>query len=251
MLASVGTFNNSLATLANYKSAEDKEETFRSLSAKLQYRIPDQENNVIGITSALQGEGKTFCALNLAVNYAKAGKKTLLIDLNFRNPVLSRGLNAQDTSDLKTYLLDAAYSVEKVTQQHQHIPNLFYIITKTPERNPHLYLSNIRLNTLITALKYEYDYIIIDAPALGLVSDYLLIAKHTDINLFISRKGLSKVTHLNNLEDLIRKGAMKNPFVVFNGASKKVDTPKGYISTTLQTEPNPVKRLLNLRKSVS
>ena len=91
--------------------------------------------------------------------------------------------------DLKHYLLAPNVSAEEVTQQHQQIPNLFYIITKSAEANPHLMLSNKRLDTLITALKYEYDYIIIDTPAIGLVSDYLLIAKYTDINLFITRKG--------------------------------------------------------------
>lgn len=231
VLTQVETFNNSLSTLANYKTDWDKEETFRNLSANLQYRVPDQENNVIGITSTLQGEGKTFCALNLAANYAKAGKKTLLIDLNFRNPVLVRGLNIQDMHDLKTYLTDNACSVEKVTQQHQHIPNLYYIITKTPENNPHQYLSNSRLHTLITALKYEYDYIIIDTPAVGLVSDYLLIAKYTDINLFITRRGVAKISHLDELETLIQKGQIKNPFIVFNGIAKNNNPAKHYANT--------------------
>ena len=76
LLTEVGSFDTSLSTLANYKSVWEKEETFRNLSATLQFRVPDQENNVIGVTSASKGEGKTFCALNLAVNYAKAGKKT-------------------------------------------------------------------------------------------------------------------------------------------------------------------------------
>jgi tyrosine-protein kinase Etk/Wzc len=252
VLTQVGTFNNSLSTLANYKSDLEKEETFRNLSANLQYMVPDQENNVISITSVLQGEGKTFCALNLAVNYARAGKKTLLLDLNFRNPVLARGLDIQDTVDLKAYIADATYSVEKVTQQHQHIPNLYYIFTKTPESNPHQYLSNSRLQTLITALKYEYDYIIIDTPAVGLVSDYLLIARHTDINLFIARRGVARISHLDELERLIQKGQMKNSFIVFNGSSKKANPAKHYAVTgEAQAKGRLLKWPLGFRKSVS
>lgn len=252
LLSQVGNFNNALSTLANYKTDWDKDETFRELSATLQYLVPDQENNVIGITSALQGEGKTFCALNLAMNYAKAGKKTLLVDLNFRNPVLGRGLNLADISDLKTYLLDPNCSAEKVTQAHQDIPNLFYIVTKSAESNPHLYLSNNRLNTLVTALKYEYDYIIIDTPAIGLVSDYLLIAKHTDINLFIAKKGISKIAQLDELENVIQKGAMKNPFIVFNGSTKKLNPAKKYTTAgENNTEEKSSKWPLKFKRSVS
>ncbi len=251
LLANIGHFNNSLSSLANYKSDREKEETFRNLSANLQFRIPGVEHNVIGITSALQGEGKTFCALNLAVNYANAGKKTLLIDLNFRNPVLARGLNLEQVPDLKTYILNASFSAERICHQHQDIPNLFYTVTKAPEPNPHLFLTNKRLDTLITALKYEYDYIIIDTPAIGLVSDYLLIAKHTDINLFVCRKGKSNVSHLNDIEELIRKGSMKNPFIVFNGTSTKIKVNPAYTENNFPGKANPVQRLLNLKKSVS
>ena len=252
LLTQVGTFNNTLSTLANYKSDWDKEETFRNLGATLQYMVPDQENNVIGITSAIQSEGKTFCALNLAVNYAKAGKKTLLIDLNFRNPVLARGLNTQDVQDLKTYLIDDTFPVEKIAQQHQYVPNLNYIVTKSPESNPHQFLSNNRLDTLIAALKYEYDYIVIDTPAIGLVSDYLLVAKHTDINLFITRKGASKVAHLNDLERVILKGNMKNPFIIFNGTSQKMNLAKNYVATEETiADKIPMRWLKSFRKSVS
>ncbi len=251
LLTQIGTFNNALSSLANYKTDWEKEETFRNLSATLQYTIPDQEQNVIGLTSSLQGEGKTFCALNLAVNYAKAGKKTLLIDLNFRNPILSRGLSLQNIPDLKDYLTDPDCSVEKVTQQHQQIPNLSYIIIKNPESNPHQFLSNKRLDTLITALKYEYDYIVIDSPAIGLVSDYLLIAKHTDINLFITRKGTSKMIHLEELETLIQKGDMKNPFIVMNGTANKTKKSKKYGGANSTIFKSLVKRFPGFRKSVS
>jgi len=252
LLTQIGTFNNSLSTLANYKTDWDKEETFRDLSATLQYMIPDQENNVIGITSFAQGEGKTFCALNLAANYAKAGKKTLLIDLNFRNPVLARGLLLQDVFDLKHYLMESTVSVEKVTQEHQEIPNLSYIITKSAESNPHVLLSNNRLNTLISALKYEYDYIVIDTPAVGLVADYLLIAKYTDINLFITRKGISKIAQIDELETLVQKGMMKNPFIIFNGTSKKKNPARNYANVGEGVkEKKLIKWPMSFKRSVS
>lgn len=251
LLAEVGSFDTSLSTLANYKSVWEKEETFRNLSATLQFRITDQENNVIGVTSASKGEGKTFCALNLAVNYAKAGKKTLLIDLNFRNPVLGRGLTLQDTHDLWNYLIDPACTVDQITHKHQNIVNLSYIVTKKAERNPHLFLANHRLHTLISALKYEYDYIILDTPAIGLVSDYLLIARHTDINLFICRKGISKLHQLEEIASLINKGVMKNPMLVFNDSGAKMTLAKQYNSNNEAIEKKLIKWLPSFRRSVS
>lgn len=228
LLHQVGSFNSALSTLSNYKPDWPKDETFRSLSANLHFLVSDPEKNVIGWTSYGQGEGKTFCALHLAANYAKSGKKTLILDLNFRVPTLFKGMNLQDKVDLKTYLTDASINADQITLEHKLVPNLYFIPTRNAENNPHEILSNARLKTLITALKYEYDYVIIDAPAIGLVADYLLISQYTDVNMFVVRKSKVKLKQLDELQSLMEKGEMENPFIVFNDAGKKFIPTQSY-----------------------
>ncbi len=251
LLHQIGSFDAPLSTLANYKPEWVRDETFRSLSANLRFLLPDEEQNVIGWTSFGQGEGKTFGALHLAANYARAGKATLILDLNFRTPQIFKGINLNDKTDLKTYLLDPSVSVEQITYAHKHLPNLHYIPTKQAEKNPHLILSSNRFKNLLKALKYEYDYIIIDGPALGLVADYLLIAEYIDINIFVVRKGQIKLKQLEELQDLANKGQMKNPFIVFNDAGKKYNPTPSY---SMEQQPEEAKKLINwpiFKRSVS
>ncbi len=80
------------------------EESFRDLCANIQITVPDPNKNVIGVTSTVPREGKTFCAINLGINFAAQGKKTLLIESDIRNPNLLRDM--LDAKDGKLKLKD-------------------------------------------------------------------------------------------------------------------------------------------------
>lgn len=204
-------------------------ESFRGLAANLQFMVTDPEKNIIGVTSTVPGEGKSFCVSNLGISLAAEGKKTLLIDLNFRHPNLLQGQNYEGGKALSDYLKDRA-TPDEIIQQFYSLPNLHYIPTLPGEKNPHHLLASPRLKTLLSALKYEYDYIIVDTPAVGLVSDYLLISKFVDIHLFILRRKLSKQSFLSEIEKLKGKGKMDNLFLVLNDL-KNIPSINGYAST--------------------
>src|SRR5690606_26264631 len=74
---------------------------------------------------------------------------------------------------------------------------------------------------MMDVLSDQYDYIIIDSPAIGLVSDYLLITKFIHINLFLTRRKISKTSFLRNLEKLKKSGKLENIYLLFNGAIGK------------------------------
>ncbi|MCB0597186.1 MAG: AAA family ATPase, partial [Phaeodactylibacter sp.] len=198
------------------------QESFRDLCAKIQFLITDPAKNVIGLTSTVPNEGKTFCALNLGLNFARGGKKTLLIDSDFRVPSQIKEDGALKKMGFSDYLRDEGVSIEEIIHVNEYTPNLHYIPTKIEQYfNPQELLTNPRLETLIQDLKGSYDYIIIDSPAVGLVSDFLLISKFLDIQLFVLRRKVSKVSFLYGLEKLIKKGQMKNTFLIFNDAIGK------------------------------
>lgn len=202
-------------------------ESFRDLGANLQFLVPDSNKNVIGITSTISGEGKTFCATSLGMSLAMEGKKVVLVDLNFRNPKLWKKSDRYQGRELSEYLTRDNVSLEDIIYDYSGIPNLKFIPTDSETANPHKLLSNGKLENLIQALKYEYDYVIIDSSPVGLVSDYLLISKYIDIHLFTIRRNMSKFSFLQELEGLSVRGKMENTFLIFND-EKISKAKKGY-----------------------
>ena len=186
----------------------------------MQFQHPGREENIIGISSIVPGEGKTFSAVNLALALAKEGKKVLLVDLNFRKPGLFKEEEAQRKKGMSEYLKDKA-EADEIIYAYRQCPTLNYIPTHHESVNPHMLLSSPKLETFIKALKYEYNYIVLDSPAMGLVSDYLLISKLIDIHFFVLRKGRSKLRFLDDISKLVTKGRMKNSYLIFNGANSR------------------------------
>ncbi|MFK7772870.1 MAG: GumC family protein [Saprospiraceae bacterium] len=215
-------------------------ESFRDLGANLQFLIPDANKNVIGITSTISGEGKTFCATCLAMSLAMEGKKVALIDLNFRNPSLWEKTDEYQGMELTEFLTGKDMSPEKVIHRYSGIPNLSIIPTYTERSNPHKLLGNVQLEMLIQKVKYDFDFVIIDSSPVGLVSDYLLISKYIDIHLFTIRRKVSKFLFLEDLEDLRDRGKMENAFLIFND-EKNSNKKKGYSYTAVK-ESDKVKQ---------
>lgn len=197
------------------------EESFRDLSAGLQFLIPDKRKNIIGVTSTVPDEGKTFVATNLAMSLAKSGRKVLIIDSDFRNPSVTRSIASDEQKDLADFLMGNVQSITEITHTHNEVDNLYFIPTFLEEDNPHRILSSFKWSRLLQDLANTYDYVVIDSPALGLVSDYLLISKYVDIHLFVIRRNVSKPTYLAELEKLKKKGSMDRTFLIFNDAFGK------------------------------
>lgn len=193
------------------------EESFRDLSANL-HLLARPEKNVIGFTSTIQGEGKTFCITNLALNLAKMGKKVLLIDADFRNPSVFRGLKKIEDEEFSSYLNYERDLEEDVIKQHKECPTLHYIPAHYEAESPHVLLASSRWEELISKAKQDYDYVLIDAPALGLVSDYLLISQYIDLHLFVLRRKVSKLSFMKDMQRWKRKGNLKKTFLLYNDA---------------------------------
>ncbi|SHJ60599.1 GumC family protein [Pseudozobellia thermophila] len=192
-------------------------ESFRDLVAKLKL-VNASGKGVIGITSIMPEEGKTYNAINLGITLAEAGKKTIIVDADLRNPSLVGRVNEIKGKGLASYLNGELKSHKEITYAHDKVANLKFIPTSVIDGNVHELLSNNRINTLIEDLRQEYDYVILDTPAVGLVSDFLLLLDAIDINLFVVRRNISKVHFLNDLENLVPKNKKKKSYIIFNDA---------------------------------
>jgi capsular exopolysaccharide synthesis family protein len=180
------------------------------------------------MTSIMPEEGKTYCAINLGITFAEAGKKTLIIDSDLRKPSIVKTLKKIEGRGLADYLNGDIKKIKDIIYRHEHLDHLNFIPTAVAEGNVHEMLAGSRFKELIDELKDSYDYIIVDTPAVGLVSDILLFWDLIDINLFVVRRGIAKIGFLKDLENLDQKGSKKKKsYIIFNGAQKK-DYKYGY-----------------------
>lgn len=212
-------------TKANDVSLWKLKESFRDLCTNLRF-VSSREQCVIGITSIMPEEGKTYNAINLGITFAEAGKKTLIIDADLRNPSLVNRVSKIEGKGLSNYLQGDISSVSSIIYPHEKLDNLKFIPTSLAEGNVHEMLSGPKLKSLIEELKKKFDYIILDTPAAGLVSDFRLLSEVIDVNLFVVRRNVARIKFLNDLEDL-QIDNRKKSFIIFNDVPKK-DHKYGY-----------------------
>jgi len=160
-------------------------ESYRTLRANLQFVISESASNVILVTSAIQGEGKSFTALNMASVYAFYGRKTILVDFDLRKSKLKENLGIQKEKGLSNFL-SRNCTFEELVYKDKSL-NFDLILSGPVPPNPSELVSSQMSGELIQRLKKEYDIILIDSPPLGIVSDALLIYPYCDITLLVVR----------------------------------------------------------------
>ncbi len=207
-------------------------ESFRYLSSSLKFIDVQQKCVVLGITSIMPEEGKTYNAINLGITLAESGKKTLIIDGDLRKPSLAKGIKKVQERGLINYLRSDMVSIKDIIYPHEELDTLKFIPTSTVSGNVHQMLSGPRMKSLFQDLRERYDYIILDTPPVGLVSDYVLLSDMIDINLFVLRRNIAKISFLNDFKELIPTDTRerKKSFIIFNGIEKK-DHYYGYEDT--------------------
>lgn len=165
-------------------------EAYKLLRTKLQYSFADEKtSHVIGISSALTGEGKSLTSVNLAYSLAQLDKKVLLIDCDMRRPSIATKLSISRYPGLSGYL-SGQNELEEIIHHHvKEEESTFHVIASGQNPpNPIELLSSPRMAKLLTKLRETYDYVILDLPPISEVSDALAIAKETDGMLLVVRQ---------------------------------------------------------------
>ena len=201
-------------------------EAFRTLRTNLQFLSTDSKK-VVAITSSIGSEGKSFVTLNLASILALQDYKVLIIGTDLRKPKLFDDFGLSNEIGLSSYLIGIA-KIDDIILKTQN-ENLHLIPAGPVPPNPSELLSRTEMQTLFTELKNRYDYVIVDTPPIGIVSDPMLIAKFADINLYVVRENYSKKGYLKAIDELYRDNKLKNLSIVLNDAIIKHD-PYGYES---------------------
>lgn len=178
--------NNSIfGSKLNFASSE----AYKLLRTNLMFSIPagERQCRVIGITSAIRGEGKTTTSINLAYSFAETGKRVLLIDADMRLPSIAKALKLQSRPGLSNVLI--GLSDGKIPLQKSELHDSLYVITSGDiPPNPSELLGAKSMELVIDALSESFDYIIIDLPPVTVVSDALVITPLCDGVLLVVRQ---------------------------------------------------------------
>ena len=179
-------------------------EAYKLLRTKLQFSFAgDGECRIIGVSSAMAGEGKSLSSVNLAYTLSQLGKKVLLIDCDMRRPSVATKLKIEKYPGLSNYLTGLS-ELDELLQDCgiEGEEDCFQVVTagRNPP-NPVELLSSAKMSDLLIKLRQTYDYVILDLPPVGEVSDALAVAKQID--------GLVMVVRQNYCNRLAVRGAVR------------------------------------------
>jgi capsular exopolysaccharide synthesis family protein len=194
-------------------------ESFRTIRTNLEYLPPTEAGRAVMVTSYRPNEGKTFCSVNLATILAKAGKKVLLLELDLHKPKVGQGLGLKNHVGISTILVGKASIGESI--MHTRIDNLDTILAgATPPNASELVLSKL-LPEIFNYGRQHYDYVMIDTPPVGLITDALLMMRHVDATLFVINTRFANKDHVHNAMDVHAANPAPNFGFILNGVRMK------------------------------
>jgi succinoglycan biosynthesis transport protein ExoP len=190
-----------LLTYAMDHPLSEYAETIRNCKASLLHFCEEPTNVTLGIVSAVQGEGKSTFAANLAFHLASSGYRTLLVDADTRNPELSSAFNKRGASGL-TQILTHSMSINVTNFALER--RLAFLPSGTQEAiaNADELLMSPAFKKFVDSMRKEFKYVIFDLPPLAPVVEAGIVVRHLD--------GLYYITKWNNTRsNMIRQALRK------------------------------------------
>lgn len=162
------------------------EEYYNALCTNLQ--LSGDDLKVFTITSVKPGEGKSTTSTNIAWAFARAGYKTLLIDGDIRNSVMSGVFKARDKITGLTEFLSGTTDLSQGLCD-TNVENLFVIQAGSVSPNPTALLQSKNFSTMLETLRKYFDYIIVDTAPVGVVIDAAIVTQKCDASILVTAAG--------------------------------------------------------------
>jgi capsular exopolysaccharide synthesis family protein len=189
-------------------------ESFRNLRSSLFLKSDHEKSKVILVTSSQPQDGKSFVSLNLSSSIASVGYKTVLIDCDLRRPTLHTKLKEENSVGLTNFMTKKASAEEII--RNTAITNLDFISAGPVVPNPSELMESGVLDNLISFLKSQYDYIIIDTTPVGIVADAILMMKYASKVLMVIRNNYTRKDIFSNVINNLKTNKLGNYDIVYN-----------------------------------
>lgn len=192
-------------------------ESFRSLRANMEFMGLRTNKKIIMVTSLSPGEGKTFTSVNMSYILSRAKKKVLLVDCDLHKPKIKKAFNVEELKGLSSYLTGTE-ELEQVIYKYDDYLDVLFSGPVPP--NASELVASEDFESLILNLKPRYDYIVIDTPPIGLITDALVMMKIADIKLFILNADFTTKRTIKHLEEIIERSNISGSALILNNAKK-------------------------------
>jgi capsular exopolysaccharide synthesis family protein len=227
-------------------------EAYRAIRTNLEFlRRRNQKLQVLLITSPYPGDGKTTAASNLAISFALAGRRVLLIDADLRSPSLHEVHGLRREHGLSHLLKDLLPLHQAV--QRSRIERLEVITTGSEASNPGELLSSPRLKELLDEARRAYDVILLDSPPLLAVVDSAIVGMVVDGVVLVARPGTLRRRDVEHVLELFRIGGASVLGMLVNGVSREdrnysydyigygcpVGRRSGDVARAIEADPRP------------
>jgi capsular exopolysaccharide synthesis family protein len=176
--------------------------------------LVDKDKKVISFTSTVSGEGKSFCAANLAASIAATGKKTLVVGLDLRKPRLHHAFNMSNDIGVSTMLIGENTADEIILPTD--VDNLWVALSGPIPPNPAELLGTAKMLDFVFYTKEQFEYIILDTPPIAIVTDALLLSNFCDINIYVVRQNYTNKNALKVIDELYRNKNVAHLTILMN-----------------------------------
>jgi capsular exopolysaccharide synthesis family protein len=165
-------------------------ESYRGLRTAIQYAHIERPIQIIQITSANAGEGKSTTLSNLAVAFAQSGKRVIMVGADLRKPRLHQTMQVDGSVGLTSVVLGYNTLGEAIQTSPVH-PNIHVLASGPLPPNPSELLNHERTAKILRTLSSEYDTVFVDCPPILPVTDSLVLSRNVDAMIFLARSGVT------------------------------------------------------------
>ena len=183
-----------------YAKSSPYEEAFRNLRTNIQFSAIDKELKALVITSTNPSEGKTSIATNLAMSFAQNGEKVILVDCDMRNPSVSKHIDINQPKGLTNILVNKE-DPHTVMVQHEGVDIIF---AGPIPPNPAELIGSRSMENLLENLKHEYDYVLLDTPPAGMLTDGAILSSAADGTILVIAEGETERADLGRTIEQIK-----------------------------------------------
>lgn len=178
-------------------------EAYRSIRTNIEFSNLDEEIKTIVVTSSQQNEGKSTVIANLAASFASLDKKILILDGDLRNPTIHRMFGLSNINGLSEVLTGQKEFIECI--QKSKVDGLHILTGGKIPPNPSEMLASKKMKKFIETIKEHYDYVFIDAPPIGIVTDAGIISAFCDGTVLVVASKEAEVEGIKIAKDRLEK----------------------------------------------
>lgn len=212
-------FTNGRSLIAHRSPLSLVAEQFRTLRTNIQFASIEKEMQILMVTSSAPSEGKSTTAANLAVVFAQQDKKVLIIDADLRKPTMHETFRIENTTGL-TNTLSKQQAVNNAIKATQ-IQNLDVLTSGPLPPNPAELLGSAAMNDVISTLKEQYDYLIIDTPPVLAVTDAKILASQCDGIMLVIQSGKTEIDSAKKAKEALVNAQGNVIGAILNGQKQK------------------------------